>query len=221
MTLSSTQPHPSRPASGPSARRARLAVAGLLMLSLVPVLAGALRVGEVVAGDVGPDDARFLAAPVPVLLHIAAATVYSVLGALQFAPGLRRRHNAWHRGAGMILVPAGFVVAGSGLWMTATYDMPAHNDAGLAAVRTVVGVAMIAQLALAVRALVRHDHRAHGAWMTRAYALALGAGTQVVTLFPMIVTGTTTAWVNTLLMTLGWAVNASVAEWVIVRRRRS
>lgn len=200
--------------------RGTLVVTGLLLLSLVPVLAGALRLGDLAGAEVTADNARFMAAPVPVVVHVVAATVYSVLGAFQFSPRVRRRHHGWHRGTGMLLVPAGFAVAGSGLWMTAAYDMPDHNDLGLAVVRYAVGTAMTVQLLLAVRALLRHDHRAHGAWMTRAYALALGAGTQVITLLPLTLTGTTTAWMNTVLMTLGWAINATVAEWVIARRRR-
>ncbi|AEG44104.1 hypothetical protein [Isoptericola variabilis] len=61
--------------------------------------------------------------------------------------------------------------------VTATYELPAHDDAALAALRYGVGAAMLVQLGLAVAALVRHDYRSHGAWMTRAYALGMGAGT--------------------------------------------
>jgi hypothetical protein len=37
------------------------------------------------------DNARFFASPLPVVLHIAAVIVYSLLGAFQFAPAFRRR----------------------------------------------------------------------------------------------------------------------------------
>jgi uncharacterized membrane protein len=66
---------------------------------------------------VTPENARFFASPLPVLLHIPAVIVYSMLGAFQFSAGFRRRHRCWHRAAGKILVVCGLVVALSGLWM--------------------------------------------------------------------------------------------------------
>jgi hypothetical protein len=53
-----------------------------------------------------------------VALHIIGLTIYCVLGALQFAPGFRRRNPAWHLAAGRVLVPCGLVAARSALWMT-------------------------------------------------------------------------------------------------------
>jgi hypothetical protein len=55
--------------------------------------------------------------------------------------------------------------------------------------------------------------------MTRAYALALGAGTQVLTQGvgePIFGTGETA---NALLLGAGWGINLAVAEYVIRRRR--
>ena len=67
----------------------------LIVLSLVPVLAGIVRLVQLSAGaEVAPENARFVAAPVPVMLHIPAAILYSLLGAFQFAPGFRRRWPA-------------------------------------------------------------------------------------------------------------------------------
>ena len=45
-------------------------------------------------------NARFVASPIPVLLHIASVTIYSLLGAFQFSAGLRRRWPGWHRAEG-------------------------------------------------------------------------------------------------------------------------
>jgi predicted membrane protein DUF2306 len=61
--------------------------------------------------------ARVLASPVPVLVHVVGATVYCLLGALQFAPGFRRRRPGWHRAAGRLLVVCGLAAALSGVWM--------------------------------------------------------------------------------------------------------
>ncbi|HCS55979.1 MAG TPA: hypothetical protein DIW80_00630, partial [Gordonia polyisoprenivorans] len=52
------------------------------------------------------------------MVHIPAAILYSLLGAFQFVPGLRRGRSgrtAWHRAAGVVLIPAGLLVALSGL----------------------------------------------------------------------------------------------------------
>src|SRR5918997_306332 len=90
--------------------------AALILLSLVPVVAGAARVTELGTGpEVTAGNARFVADPVPVVLHIVGAVVYSILGAFQFVPSLRR--HRWHRRAGRILVPCGLTVPLTGLWL--------------------------------------------------------------------------------------------------------
>ncbi len=169
----------------PTRSREWLIPAGLLLLSAVPVLAGALRLGSLATGaEVTPENARFFALPLPVVLHIVGATAYCVLGAFQFVPSLRRRHPRWHRLSGRILVPMGLAAAASGLWMTAVYDLPAADGGLLPAVRWIFGLAMIAALVLGFMAVRRRDFGTHRAWMIRAYAIGLAAGTQVFTSLP-------------------------------------
>jgi hypothetical protein len=203
----------------PTSRREWLVPAGLLLLAIIPALGGAARVSELAADPaLSADNARFVTQPVPVLVHIVCVTLYSMLGAFQFVPSLRRR--SWHRLAGRVLFPAGLGVALTGLWMTAFYDLPAKDTAVVNGVRYVVGVVMVVSLVLGVRAALRHDFVAHRAWMIRAYALAMGAGTQALLLGPFIVVaGTPGPVTNTVLMTAAWVINAAVAEWVIRRRR--
>lgn len=43
------------------------------------------------------------ASPVPVIVHIACAVSYAVLGAFQLSAGLRRRRHGLHRVAGRAL----------------------------------------------------------------------------------------------------------------------
>src|SRR5882762_8625177 len=75
-----------------SARTEWLVPAGLLLLSTVPVAAGAFRLTQLTVGaDITPENARFFAAPIPIVVHIVGATLYSVLGAFQFVPNLRQR----------------------------------------------------------------------------------------------------------------------------------
>ena len=89
--------------SKPSGRREWLILTGLIALSFTPVAAGTVRLVQLAGGaEITADNARFFAAPMPVVLHIVSVTIYAVLGALQFSPGLRRRNLAWHRAAGKI-----------------------------------------------------------------------------------------------------------------------
>ena len=67
-------------------------VAALLLLSAIPLAAGAFRLTQLAGGaEITPANARFFASPLPVVLHIVSAAVYAILGAFQFAPGFRRR----------------------------------------------------------------------------------------------------------------------------------
>jgi Predicted membrane protein (DUF2306) len=64
------------------------------------------------------ENARFFNAPLPFILHFTAITLFSQLGALQFAPRIRSKYPQWHRWSGRIVVPCGLIAALSGLWMT-------------------------------------------------------------------------------------------------------
>ena len=219
-----TLPSTSRSAPrGTGAATQWLAPVGLILLSLIPVLAGAVRVTELMSSpEITANNARFVASPFPVTVHIVSVTVYSLLGALQFVPSLRRGRPSWHRIAGRILVPAGLLVAVSGLWMNFFYARPPGDGESLVVVRLIVGSAMLASIVLAVFAIQRRDFPSHGAWMTRGYAIALGAGTQVFTMLPWVLIfgpiGAADELPRTVLMTAGWVINLGVAEYVIRRR---
>lgn len=191
---------------------------GLLLLSLVPVLAGTVRLLQIVSGDLTAENARFLDAPLPGVLHITAVTLFSLLGAFQFAPSLRRRLPRWHRRSGRLVVPAGLVAALSGLWMSQFYALPPADGLWLYAIRWVVGVWMIFALIrgyLAIRARKIAQHRA---WMIRGYAIGMGAGTQVLTSVPyFVLVGQPDTGMRALLLGLGWAINAVVAELILAR----
>src|SRR6186997_813047 len=101
--------------SSRSSRADWLIPAALIALTFIPVAAGMMRlVGLAGAEAVTPENARFFASPIPVVIHIIGATVFCVLGAFQFAPGLRRRRPEWHRVAGRIVLPCGIAAALSG-----------------------------------------------------------------------------------------------------------
>ena len=201
------------------ARSDRLIPVLLIMLSLVPALAGIGRLVQLGSGDMTADNARFFVAPVPLIFHIVPAIVYSIVGAFQFSPGFRRRNRRWHRIAGRVLLPCAMMVAMSGLWMTVTYPWPAGDGVAVYLERLVFGSAMLFSVVMGIDAVRRRKYAEHGDWMIRAYAIAMGAGTQVVTHLPwFIVTdvkpGETARGV---MMGLAWVINLAVAEWIIRR----
>lgn len=194
---------------------------GLILLSLVPVLAGASRLAELGSGaEITPENARFFASPVPVVVHILSVTIYSVLGAFQFVPSFRHRKPKWHRTSGRILVPAGLAAALSGLWMTLFYPLPETDGELLNVMRLVFGSAMLLSIILGALAVRQRNYPRHGEWMIRGYAIGLGAGTQVLTHLPwFLFFGVPDEFTKAMLMGAGWVINLVVAEWVIRKQR--
>jgi hypothetical protein len=191
---------------------------GLVALSLVPAIAGTVRLAQLAGGAaITPENARFFATPLPVVLHIPAVVVYSILGAFQFSPGFRRRHRPWHRAAGKVLALCGLVAALSGLWMAHFYPWPAGDGRILYVERLLVGTAMVLSIVLGLYAIKRRDFVAHGAWMIRAYAIGLGAGTQVLTHLPWFLLSDQKPGElpRAVMMGAGWVINVIVAEWII------
>lgn len=191
--------------------------AGLLLLSAIPVIAGAFRITELSSGaEITSANARFFASPIPVVLHIISVTLYSILGAFQFAPSFRHRKPGWHRMAGRFLIPSGLVAALSGLWMTQFYPWPEYDGVWLYGLRLLFGSAMLMSLVLGFAAARRWDFARHGAWMIRAYAIGMGAGTQVFTHLPWLLFPSIQGELaRTLMMVAGWVINLAVAEWII------
>lgn len=191
----------------------------LLALSVVPMLGGIARLASLSAPATA-ESARFLAAPAPVVLHIVGATLYALLGAFQFSSGVRLRWPGGHRRAGKLLALLGLLTGLTGMWMTALYPIPLGLQGPfLLGVRMLVGAAMVTAIIVAWSSIRRRDVRRHEAWMIRAYALGQGAGTQVLVLGPWVaLTGESVGLTRDLLMTLAWAINVGVAEWIIRRR---
>ena len=111
---------------------------------------------------------------------------------------------------------AGLAVAGSGLWMTLFYPGAPGGDL-LWGIRLLVGSAMAAAIVLGFTAIRRRDIPAHRAWMMRAYALGLGAGTQAFTEGIGEALLGTTDLSKAISLGSGWVINAIVAELVIRR----
>ena len=214
-------PMPQKPKAPIKARSAKWLVAALLLLSALPLVFGVVRLVQLAGGaEITPANARFFASPLPVVVHIVSAGVYALLGAFQFAPGFRRRRPTWHRLAGRLLVLCGVLVGLSGMWMTLFYSLPDSDGELLYALRLLFGSAMVVSIGLGFITIRRGDVIGHRAWMTRGYAIGLGAGTQMLTLMAgEIIAGPPTELSRALLMGAGWVINLAIAEWAIRKRQ--
>lgn len=210
------------PRSRPQPRARWLVPAALIILSLVPVIAGAARLTELSGGHLTPDNARFFDSPIPVLIHIPTVTVYLVLGAFQFMPSLRRGKPgrlSWHKVAGRILIPTGLLAALSGLWMAVFYDLPPLDGPLLLVLRLVFGSAMVAFIILGFIAVRRRNYVRHSQWMSRAYAIGIAQGTIAVVTIPWILlVGPVDEMTRALLIGASWVLSLAVAEYFIYRR---
>lgn len=196
----------------------RLAVV-LGVLAAIPLIAGALRLLQLVGGPaLMPDDPRFDAFPVALVVHIVGSAVFALVGAGQFVPRLRRR--GWHRRAGRVVAVAGLLVVGSALWLTLFYETKPGTGDLLFGLRLAFASAMAAALVLGLTAIRRRDMAGHRAWMMRAYAIGLGAGTQVFTEgFGAAIFGTGVV-AGDLEKGSAWVINLAIAEWAIRRSAR-
>ena len=191
-----------------------LAVTGLLLLSVLPVVGGALRLEELSTDPASAPSAVFVVA---IVAHIVAMSVYCVVGAFQFSPALRYR-RAWHRRAGRVVVPAGIIAALASVGIGIFFYGPSDEFA-LAMVRVAFAVAMLVFLVLASTTIVRRRFVAHGAWMTRAFAIAVSGGTQALVLIVWsILGGETSVATETWLVAVGFVINSVMAELIIRRR---
>lgn len=200
-------------------REWRLALA-LIALGAIPFAGGVARLLEVDAGTVTPENARLLAVPAWLVVHIVSSLLFSIVGALQFVPALRRRGVLWHRHAGRLMVLSGLVSGVTALWMNQYVAPGEHDGVLLYWFRVLFGVAMVAGIAIGYVAIRQRDILRHRAWMARAYAIGQGAGTQALLhivwliFFPMP-QELGRAW----LMGAGWFINLAVVEWAMRRPR--
>ncbi|WP_372969294.1 DUF2306 domain-containing protein [Microbacterium sp.] len=218
--MSHTQMNAVPPTAGQNEQRRRPksgwpAITGLLLLAALPVLGGVFRLTELGAE---PRGMLPLPSTVALVVHIVAMTVFCLLGAFQFSPALRARR--WHRAAGRVLIPVGILAALSATWLAVFFG--GHPDAlALAMIRLVFAVAMTVFLARGIIAIRRRDFAAHGAWMTRAFAIAVSGGTQAL-VFALwtIPLGEVDAFGEAWLVAVAFVINSAVAE-LLIRRRSS
>ena len=103
--------------------------------------------------------------------------------------------------------------------MTLFYAPPDNSGHLLFGFRLVFGSAMVVCVVIGLAVILRRDVKSHRAWMTRGYAIGLGAATQMLTLMVgTLVAGAPNELTHDLLMGAGWIINLGVAEWAIRRR---
>lgn len=193
---------------------------GLLALTAVPVIFGMVRLTEVARNVVTEENARLLASPFALVLHIVTSSLFSVVGALQFAPKFRRKHIQWHRYAGRVLVLCGLVSGLTGLWINQFFAPGEHDGPLLYWFRVLFGVGMVVCIVRGWTDVRKRNVAGHRAWISRAYAIGQGAGTQALVhmawmIFFSLPGETERAW----LMGAGWFINVVVVEAVLRRPR--
>lgn len=197
-------------------------IVGLLLLSAIPILAGVFRLHQLAVGVVTDENVRFHANPIPVVIHIVIVVIYSFLGAFQFAPGFRRQYLNLHRRNGKVLVITALLVAVTALWMTLAYPFASLDSNAVYFARIVVGFSMIVFVFFGISAIYQKKYEKHGRWMIRAYALAMGAGTQVFTHLPWIIfPGIKNEFTRAVFMILGWVINIAIAECIIQKQKHT
>jgi Predicted membrane protein (DUF2306) len=99
------------------------------------------------------------------------------------------------------------------------YALPPSDGDILYGLRLFFGWFMVLSIVFGVVAIRRRAFVQHGAWMLRAYAIGLGAGTQVFTHIPLLLFPASQSEISrALAMGGGWVINLIVAEWIIRKR---
>ena len=193
---------------------------GLILLSLIPAIAGIARTLQIIYNQTAADNLRFISNPTPALVHIISSAIFSILGAFQFSKKFRINYPQSHKYSGRLLLAMAFLVSISGLWMTYVYPPVNHDGKFVYIFRLIVGYSILFFLFQSIRTLLRKNFLSHGIWMTRAYALSLGAGTQVFTHIPIFIFPTIQGEISrAIAMGMGWIINIAIAELIINKQR--
>lgn len=195
----------------------------LILLTLVPVIAGIVRLLTLEQGGTPNfEDARFVQQPFPIIAHVLSASLFCVMGALQLSPILRRRAPLLHRQLGLYLMSFGTITALSGLWMATFYPIPPGLQGSTLYIgRLIAGNFMVCAIALSLYCITRGNRAGHSAWIIRAYAIAQGAGTQVILVLPItLLYGELIGNARELLLVFAWIINAAIAEKIIRKTHR-
>jgi uncharacterized membrane protein len=196
---------------------------GLFLLALPSVLIGLAILHSMATGSPSEvatqaDLARRTSYPLAMGLHVIGGSALLILGLAQFSTTLRRRAPRLHRWTGYALLALGAGAALSGLWMNASPS--AKPDSRLYdSAQNIMSAAFLTVTALGIAAARARNFAAHRAWMLRAYAIAMGAGTQTALLLPVfLLLGELKGLALDLTLIGAWVLNLGVAELLIARQ---
>lgn len=189
----------------------------LISACIVPIAAGAYRGTTLILdNDWGFEFDAAHVDSLPLFLHVICAATFYVLAALQVWPPLRTRFPVWHQRAGRVAIIAGLVGALSSVWITIVHA-EVRGDI-LFYGRMVFGPLWALFLVLGYLAIRRKDVRAHRAWMVRAFAVAMPAGTLIFIFAPvLLIFGEVSSAVDESIQSTAWIVHLALAEWLLRR----
>lgn len=193
----------------------------LAVICLIPLVFGMTRMFEIAAA--GQFALEFLddyVDRIPLFLHIFGSLAFLVFGALQILPGTRARFPRFHRRSGRVIVPLGLLGALTGIWMTLLH--PDISGPLLYWGRLLSASFWAVAIVAGLRAMRQRDYARHGAWMTRAYAISLPAGTLALILLPMVLILGEEGhdFLFEIVQVLAWPLHLGIAEWIICQRRK-
>lgn len=189
----------------------------LLFLTLLPIVMGVVRAGQVGLDALPEEAAKFAATPLALAIHGLCGATFGLIAPWQFWQALRRRHGPLHRHLGRLYVAAGVGLGLTGMVMVLAYRGGPSALTDIA--RVVFSAALIGALWLAVSAIRRGQRARHMAWMIRAYALGMGTAPIVFFFIPWIVIlGEEPGPVLSEAVFLGTWVASLVAAELVIRR---
>ena len=185
---------------------------------IIPVLAGSYRIGVLLfEWNWEPNLSPAVVDNLPLFFHAIFSILFLVLGTLQILSGLRKSNPVGHRRIGPMTAVFGLLAAGTGLLMTVNH--PEISAPFLFYARIVFGMLWAVFIILAVRAVRTRDLPRHRAFMIRAYAIALNAGTLPFIYLPIaIIFGELSQGTDEAIQVFGWLINLLVAEWILRRK---
>ncbi len=195
-------------------------IIGLVILGLIPALGGPVRIAGFAGVELMETGPRYDNHVISITTHILCSIGFWFLGLFQFSKAFRNRNRRRHKILGRLWVLLALIVALTGLWLTLTFP-PAHNDGfALYVIRLIVSLSMLFAIVWGVCSILNRRVAQHEAWMMRAYALGMGAGTQALIGIPFfILFGEPDTGLRSFLMGFGWALNVMVVEAVLWRRK--
>jgi len=192
-------------------------VLALAFCTFIPVLMAMVETVQIPTGTYAEDSAHLAVAPLSWFLHVLAGAAFGIAGPMNFALALRRRFGRLHRATGRIFVGAGVVLGLTAFSLLLSVEPQRTPVIDVA--RGVFGLALLVALAMAITAIRARDIPRHRAWVIRAYAIGMGAGTVALVFFPIfLVTGAPPIGLaSDVIFVTWWALNIGFAEWVIHR----